>query len=61
MRWRRLMKTNEPRVQAPPDQDVRDAVKAERARNVIVDAGAGDRQDHALVTRLVDMLALRRR
>jgi ATP-dependent helicase/nuclease subunit A len=46
-----------PRARALPDQDVRDAVKAERARNVVIDAGAGTGKTTLIVTRLVDMLA----
>jgi ATP-dependent helicase/nuclease subunit A len=51
------MKADKTRTQAPADQDVRDAVKAERERNVIVDAGAGTGKTTLIVTRLVDMLA----
>jgi ATP-dependent helicase/nuclease subunit A len=44
-----------PRV--PPDQEQRDAVIAERDRNVLVDAGAGTGKTTLVVRRLVQMIA----
>ncbi len=40
-----------------PDQAIRDAVIAERARNVLLDAGAGGGKTSLLVARLVDLVA----
>ncbi len=41
----------------PPDQAEREAAVAERARNVLVDAGAGTGKTTLLVNRLVEMVA----
>src|ERR1019366_7765830 len=41
----------------PADQDQRDAVIAERSRNVVVDAGAGTGKTTLIVRRLVEMVA----
>ena len=42
---------------APPDQSQRDAAIAERARNVMIDAGAGTGKTTTIVRRLVHLLA----
>src|SRR5262245_47821836 len=42
---------------APPDREQRDAAIAERARNVLIDAGAGTGKTTILVDRLVDVVA----
>ncbi len=45
-------------IRAPlPDQHVRDAIRLERARNVIVDAGAGTGKTALLVSRIVELVA----
>jgi ATP-dependent exoDNAse (exonuclease V) beta subunit len=47
----------QPKRKEPPDQDQRAAAIGERARNVLVDAGAGTGKTTILVDRLVELLA----
>ena len=46
-------------IPKPPDQAQRDAAVIERARNVVIDAGAGTGKTAILVDRLVEMVAPR--
>ncbi len=46
-----------PSRRSPVDQSARDAAIKERARNVLIDAGAGTGKTTTLVARLVEMVA----